>query len=82
MKKKNLLLVCLMLFAYLANAQRFDKQEIFVATTEKQVYELYNQMLDSVRVSNRFLSDSRIFNGFGFMPFEEMESTDTLMKFE
>jgi hypothetical protein len=63
-------------------AQRKDVQKIFVATTEQEVFLLYNQMLDSARVSNRFLSPSRgtknDYFAFGF--FKEIASKDTLIK--
>jgi hypothetical protein len=58
--------------------------ELF-ATSEAEVYELYDRMLDSVRTTNDCLyatgslSDASVFS-LSF--FEEMNGTDTIMKFE
>ena len=82
MKTKKILLLVMLVFACLAYAQRIDKQEIFVATSEEEMYKLYNQLLDSSRVSNRFLSPSggMYSDYFGFSFFYELESRDTIMK--
>ena len=82
MKKKCILLLVNIAFLFcLANAQRIDKQEVFVATSEKEVYKFYNQMLDSKRLSNRFIHNDDSTEPFGFGYFYEFESRDTLMKF-
>jgi len=78
---KRLLIVYLVFFACLANAQRIDKQQVFIATSEEEVYKLYNQMLDTARLSNYFLSPNPMVARFGFGFFDEMKSNDTIMKF-
>ena len=80
-KRKFVLTVYLALFACWGYAQRMDTQEIFIATSEKEMYQLYAQMLDSARLSNYFLSPNPMIDRFGFSVFEEIESKDTIMKF-
>ena len=84
------ILIVLAFFANLANATEIiipcyqtDKQEIFVATSEEEVYKLYDQMLDSARVSNKFLSPSGGMRNdhFSIGFFYEINNKDTLMKF-
>jgi hypothetical protein len=70
------------IFVYLVYAQRIDKQQIFIAVSEEEVYKLYEQMLDSARVSNRFLQPGPMADRFGFGLFEGIDSKDTLMRFE
>lgn len=83
MKHKSILLVIyITFFLRLANSQHIDIQKVFVATSEKEVYEIYNQMLDSARLSNYFLEPHPMIEKFSFGYFEEIESKDTLMKFE
>lgn len=82
---KKAVTICLVFYAIAIYAQRIDTQQVFVATSEAEVYELFNQMLDSARVSNRFLEPSGwssvLPDGFGFGILREIENRDTLMKF-
>ena len=83
MKKKCILLLVNIAFLFcLVNAQQIDKQEVFVATSEEDVYKLYDQMLDSARLSNRFIHNDDSTYPFSFSYFYEFESRDTLIKFE
>ena len=80
--RKNISIICLAFFVITVYAQRADRQQIFVATSEKEMHQLFNQMLDSARVSNVFLSPCLFrVDWFGFALMREIESRDTLMKF-
>jgi len=85
--KKFALFAVIIIFACPVQALRQDVKRSFVATTEKEMYELFNQMLDSARLSNFLLYRSNFPNsrapvsGFAFDWFDEIESRDTLMKF-
>jgi hypothetical protein len=53
----------------------------FFATSEKEVYALYNQMLDSARLYNRYLYPTPVsLDIFSFGYYEYIESKDTIMK--
>jgi hypothetical protein len=80
---KKTLVICLAFFAITIYAQRVDTPRVFVATTEAEMYALFNQMLDSARVSNIFtpFTDPTA-EKFGFDIYREIENRDTLMKFE
>lgn len=67
-------------YPFLLSAQRVEIQHRFFAATERDMYKLYDQMMDSTRISNRYLDtrDNRFTIGF----FEEINSRDTLMKFK
>ena len=80
-KKKILLTMYIAFFACWANAQRIDVQQVFVATSEQEMYRLYNQMLDSARLSNKYLYYGDL-DRFGFSYLEEIESKDTLIIFK
>ena len=61
MKRKRIILtVYLTVFACITYAQRTDVQQIFVATSEDEMYKLYNQMLDSARLSSWYLNPGNI----------------------
>ena len=80
--KKVVLTVYLVVYSCLAYAQRIDIQHTFIATTEEEVYKLYDQIADSVRLSNKFaVHDFSSFAITPFFEFFELESKDTLMKF-
>lgn len=78
--KKILLLVNMVVFTCLGYAQRIDKQHIFIATSEEDMYKLYNQMLDSARLSNSYLFPGMV-ERFGISYVKEMENRDTIIKF-
>ena len=81
-KKKIIITMFTLLCAYLMYAQRIDRQERFVAASEEAMYKLYNQMLDSTRLSNWYLNPGNVERfGFGFYDDYEIESKDTIMKF-
>jgi hypothetical protein len=61
-------------FSFLLQAQSKVVQEILFATTEKEMYKIYEQLLDSAII----LKD--ISAGYGF--YFEIESKDTLVKFK
>lgn len=82
--KTTTLLLAMLFFTCLGYAQRIDKQTIFVATSEEEVYKLYDQMLDSLRITSEFLQQNREGlrdDNFVFGYFEEIEGSDTIMKF-
>jgi len=83
MKTQKIVIVFMTLIAFATSAQHIGKQNIFVATTEQDMYKLYEQMLDSVMVSNRFLSPSggTRDDHFAIGWFKEIGSKDTIMKF-
>jgi hypothetical protein len=63
-----------------------DAQRAFIATTEDEVFELYDRMLDSTRLSNRFqvpymrnMSSGTI---FGASYIDDIDSRDTIMLFK
>ncbi len=78
-------LAVMMLFSSMALAQNRYAVETLVATTEEDVYKLYDRMLDSTRLSNRFIisdpSNDNI-NYFGMVVVREMNSRDTMMLFD
>jgi len=78
--KKIILIAVITLLSCYLQAQHKDVQQIFVAISEEEVYDLYNQMLDSARLSNWFLYPGNL-ELFGVSRFKEIESKDTLMKF-
>ena len=82
--KKMMLPICLAFFTCLTYAQRVDTQEVFVATSEEEVFRLYNQMLDSARLFHAFMdlpAHTEPFS-FGFLDRErELEGRNTILKF-
>ena len=83
-KKRIILTVYLIVFTCIVYAQRIDVQQVLIATSEEEVYKRYDQMLDSARLSNRFLSPSGgvVYDDyFAFGYFYEITSKDTVMKF-
>ena len=77
--KKIILSVYLASFAFFVYAQRVDVPQVFVATSEEEMYKLYDQMLDSARLSNRFLYPGNV-ERFSFGFFYEFEDRDTILK--
>ena len=69
------------MYSFLVYAQRIDVQQIFAATSEEEMYKFYDQMIDSARLSNRFIHSDDSTRPFNFGFFEEIESKDTLIKF-
>jgi hypothetical protein len=81
MKTKMILLAINVVMCFLSmSAQRIDVQNVLVATSEKEMYKLYDNMIDSLRLSNRCLCPT-VINVFGFSFFRELNGTDTVMKF-
>jgi hypothetical protein len=76
--KKVLLLMCMTIFTCLIHAQRIDKQQIFVAISEEDVYKLYDQMLARARVSDWDIIQKDDF--FLIDYFKEIDSKDTILK--
>ncbi|NMA82225.1 MAG: hypothetical protein GX966_09735 [Jeotgalicoccus halophilus] len=60
-------------FSFLLQAQSKAVQQVLFATTEKEMYKIYEQLLDSTLL----LKEASIGNHF-----QEIESNDTLVKFE
>jgi hypothetical protein len=90
MKIKIILLIVGVVMCFLSiSAQRTDVQNVLVATLEKDVYKLFDRMLDSARMSNNCLypchfsyMDDDVF-GFShcwdFEEFKEFKDNDTIM---
>jgi hypothetical protein len=80
MKMKNILLLTIIaLFPFSAYSQC---AELF-ATSEEEVYKLYDRLLDSARLSNKCIyPDPYIQDRFGITFIEEFYGADTIMKFE
>ena len=79
--KKIIIILVGIIHSCLLQAQRLDVQHKFYATTEEDVYKLYDQMLDSARLSNWYIDPLSNYR-FGISFFREINCRDTLMKFE
>lgn len=79
----SLLLFLLICQHSMASAQQKATPETFVAVTEHETYALYDRMIDSLRISNRYIvSNPASGDYFGIGYFDELDSRDTIMKFE
>ena len=73
-----MILTGVLMFFSLLHAQRVDIQSKFFATTEEEMYSLFNQMLDTIRIE-RNCDEEILGNPLGF--YHIMESKDTLIVF-
>lgn len=71
--KHTLIVVIFSTFSFLLHAQSKVVQQVLFATTEKEMYKIYEQLLDSAII----LKDIHV----GYI-FQEIDSKDTLVKFE
>jgi len=63
----------------LAQSQRADTLQRLVATTEEEVFEILDQMLDSMLVSKQYINPEHDDNAFVFGWAQEISSQDTLL---
>jgi hypothetical protein len=79
--KKMIFTTSVILFACLLHAQRMDKQHIFAATSEEEVYTLFDQILDSTIYAKK-TCDEAMYQHPSVGPFHKMENKDTVLVFE
>jgi hypothetical protein len=80
MKHKSILLLVSMALPY-GSINAIDIIPKFIVTSEKEMYILYDQMLDSARLYNRYLyEDPLSLDIFSFGCYKDIDSKDTIMK--
>ena len=62
-----------------AQSQRVDTLQILVATTEEEVFEILDRMIDSMLVSKQYINPEHDDNAFVFGWADEISSRDTLL---
>ena len=85
MKRDSILLLISMTLSYgLISAQEKVPNK-FIALTEAEVYKLYDQMLDSIKVSGGHVhqnANDYDYDFFSFIFFDNIDSKDTIMRVE
>jgi len=82
MKRLFFLTTVITMFYGLLQAQQRDVQQVFFATSEEEMYKLYEQMIDSARISNRFLNPNPRSQHFALNDLKIIERKDTIIKIQ